>query len=163
MKVYRPGLQATDLCVLTEEYRDKVLNQISTMLRTAQTDWSACLPLSGDVDITWLELIDSHYDTDRIAEVMDRSEPEDFSNELIVTVCQFGALLGHIMRQQEPRLEWIADWPYWESSLYDPVTGNIIPPFHWAIKKFSDYGVDDGFAEKIGCMVHILNNPEDDG
>ncbi len=161
MKAYRPGLQSSDICTLTDEYRDKVLNQIATMLRTAGSDWSD-LALPEEIDTTWVEIVDNHYDTERIAEVMDRSDPEDFSNELIVTVCQFGALLGHVMRQQEPRLEWIADWPYWESRLYDPVTGNVIPPFHWAIKKFSDYGVDDGFAAKIEWMVYMLNKPEDE-
>lgn len=158
---YRPGLSGSDICPLSEASEQKVIAQIATMLRTANSDWSAYLPVSGEIDMAWVEAIDSHYSTERIAELINASDPEDFANEFVVTVCQFGAVLGHVMRQSEPRLEWVAEWPYWESGLYDPVTGNIIPPFHWAMKKFSEYGVDDGCVPKIGCMIHILNNPDD--
>ncbi len=39
--------------------------------------------------------------------------------------------------------------PYCESSLVDPDTGRLIPVFNLAIKKMSDYGVDDGFGDKV--------------
>jgi hypothetical protein len=161
MAAYRTGLSGSDICPLSEASRQRVLDQIATMLKTAHSDWSTYLHVSGEIDMDWVEAADSFYDTERIAALIDRSDPEDFSNDLVVTVCQFGAVLGHVMRQSEPRLEWVAEWPYWESALYDPATGNIIPPFHWAIKKFSDYGVDDGCVPKIGCMIHNLNNPDE--
>lgn len=161
MVAYRSGLSALDISPLLEPDQRRVLDQIATMLSTAQSDWNDYLPVSGEIDMTWVESLDSHYDTERIARLISTSDPEDFANDFLVTVCQFGAVLGHVMKDSEPRLEWVAEWPYWESSLYDPITGNIIPPFHWAIKKFSAYGVDDGFAAKIQCMVQILNNPDD--
>lgn len=158
MAVYRPGLSGSDICPLSEASRQRVLDQIATMLRTANSDWSAYLSVSGEIDMAWIKAIDGYYDTERIAELIRYSDPDDFSNEFVVTVCQFGAVLGHVMCQSEPRLQWVAEWPYWESSLYDPHTGYIIPPFHWAIKKFSNYGVDDGCVAKVGCMIEVLNN-----
>jgi hypothetical protein len=162
MVAYRPGLAGSDLCPLSEESELRVLDRIATMLRTAGSDWPSFLEVSGEIDMSWVEAFDSYYDIERIAGLIRCSEPADFSNDFIVTVCQFGAVLGHVMRQSEPRLQWVAEWPYWESGLYDPETGNIIPPFHWAIKKFSDYGVDDGYSPKINCMVDIPNNPDAD-
>ena len=159
MVAYLPGFSAAEISPLSQACQERVLDRINTILRAAKSDWSANLAMSGDIGLDWVESLDSHYNTERIAELIHASDPQDFSNGLVVTVCEFGAVLGHVMRQCEPRLEWVAEWPYWESGLYDPLTGNIIPPFHWAMKKFSDYGVDDGYVPKIGCMVHILNNP----
>jgi len=34
----------------------------------------------------------------------------------------------------------------------------IIPPFHFAIKKMSEYGVDDGFAAKLSLLANLLED-----
>lgn len=163
MVAYRSGITGSDICPFSEEAEKDVLGRIERMLHSVRVDWPAYLEVSGDIDRSWIAAFDRYYDTERIAEVISHSDPEDFSNDMIVIACQFGAALGQVMRQSEPRLQWVAEWPYWESGLYDPETGNIIPPFHWAIKKFSEYGVDDGYAEKIDCMIHVLNSPESNG
>ncbi len=161
MTAFRPGYTGADLSPLSEASQQGVMDQISTMLQTTTTDWRTFLPVSGEIDTDWLQAFDSYYDAERIAALIEEADPEDFANPYFVTVCQFGAVLGHVMRLWEPRLQWLPEWPYWESSLYDPVTGQVIPPFHWAIKKFSDYGVDDGYAPKIGCMKDALNQSND--
>jgi hypothetical protein len=91
-----------------------------------------------------------------VAEVLEAADPEDFSNDLLVLCCEFGAVLGAALRQDAPQLEWVYDWPYWESGLLDPAHGYRINVFHWAIKKFSDYGVDDGFAAKVEMCVKLM-------
>jgi hypothetical protein len=53
------------------------------------------------------------------------------------------------MRHSLPGLEWLGSAPYWESSLWYAPTGASIHPFHWAIKKMSSYGVDDGLRFKL--------------
>jgi len=162
MLKYRCNLAAADLCNLTDAGQKKVFDHIATMQRAAQTDWARYLPVTSEINMDWIEAFDAHYDAERVAELIRTSDPEDFSNELLVTVCELGAVLGHVMLQVEPRLLWVPEWPYWESALYDPITGNVIPPFHWAIKKFSDYAVDDGLVPKIGCMQHNLNSRDSD-
>jgi hypothetical protein len=135
------------------------MGQIETMTRAAASDFARALNLHGEMDLTWIRAVDAHYDTARIAELIETSDPEDFSNPYLVTCCEFGALLGNVMKALQPRLFWCPDWPYWESSLIDPVSGNCIPVFHWAVKKMSADGWDDGFAEKVGAALEFLDRP----
>jgi hypothetical protein len=72
-----------------------------------------------------------------------------------------GTLIAKMMQSLVPDLEWMADSPYWESSLWHPASGHIIPPTHWAIKKFSDYGLEDGLVPKIHCAAHALREETD--
>ena len=58
--------------------------------------------------------------------------------------------------QSRASLDWIIEWPYWESSLFDNKTGHVLAVFHWAIKKMSDYGIDDGFAAKTKACLQLL-------
>jgi hypothetical protein len=39
----------------------------------------------------------------------------------------------------------------------DPGSGNLTPVFRWAMKKMSNYGWDDGFAQKIEACVQLLD------
>ena len=159
MAGYRPGLKASEISRLTVDSQSEVLRRITRMFDTARTDWPRFLPVSGQVTEDWIQASDDYYDAERVRSTIDNSDPSDFSNDLIIAVCQFGAVLGQVLLQTQPRLEWVAEWPYWESSLYDPISGNVIPPFHWAIKKFSGYGVDDGFVPKLRMCVELLDRP----
>lgn len=153
---YRPGLDSSEISRLTAKSQTEVIRRIQRMLDAAQADWPSYLPVANEVSEHWIEAFDDFYDAKHVASVINRSAPDDFSNDLVVAVCQFGAVLGHMLLQFQPRLRWIPEWPYWESSLYDPVSGNVIPPFHWAMKKFSSYGIDDGFVRKVQMCLHVL-------
>ena len=74
----------------------------------------------------------------------------------MVICCEFGAILAHVMISLQPRLEWYYEWPYSESAIFDPDNGYVVPPFHWAFKKMSEYGIDDGFALKIEACLKTL-------
>lgn len=160
MKCYKAGLMPSEISCLTEQFQDEAIARVHRMVETAKTDWARYLTVYGEIDEQWVLAADKHYDRKAIRQLIKISDPSDFSNDLVVTVCQFGAVLGEVLRQIKPRLLWVPEWPYWETSLYDPISGNIIPTFHWAMKKFSSYGVDDGFVEKLHCCVHILDNPD---
>jgi hypothetical protein len=153
---FRPGLKAAELSPFNDETQREILERIQIMLGTATSDWPRYLDVKGEISDAWVDAFDRHHDAKRVAEMLSESDPADYSNDLLVLVCQFGAVIGAVLRQHLPRLEWIPEWPYWESFLYDPWSGHEIPPFHWAIKKFSSYGIDDGFAAKIGMCVNLL-------
>ena len=157
------GLTAADASPLSEKSQQEVIHRIETMLQAARTDWPAYLQVSGDVDLAWIDACDKYHDPGHIEEVIERSDPTDFSNDYLVLCCEFEAVLGHVMRSLQPRLVWLAEWPYWESALLDPQTGNLMPVFHWAMKKISDYGWDDGFAEKVEACLELLDNKPDTG
>lgn len=145
---------------LPEEYRANASRQIEGMLEAARGDFPNLLSVSGEPDLSWVDAFDRYFDRGKIQKLLDVSDPTDFSNEYVVTCCEFGALLASVMKTTTPRLEWYYEHPYWESSLFDPKTGAIIPPFHFAIKKMSEYGVDDGFAAKLGHLADILDNED---
>lgn len=151
------NVPAEQLQILPEEGQAEAKAIIEEMLNACHEDWPSYLNVSGNIDLDWIEAFDAYYDREKVGELIERADPADFSNDYVILVCEFGAALGHVLRTMEPRLVWVYDWPYWESSLVDPGNGLIIPTFHWAVKKFSDYGIDDGFAAKLEMCVKMLN------
>jgi hypothetical protein len=151
------GLSQTEASCVTEEGQQKALKRIEGMVAAARDDWPSYLPVTGDVELDWITAFDCHYDRNRIRQVIENSDPSDFSNDYVLLCCEFGAALGHVLRAAQPRLVWRLDWPYWDSSLLDPKTGSAMPVFHWAIKKMSEYGVDDGFAAKVRASLQFLD------
>jgi hypothetical protein len=154
----RPSTAATEACPLTGDSKEKVLEQVQKMLNAAIGDWPKYLSVSGQPGIEWIDAFDLHFTVDRVKSLIQRSDATNFSNELLVTVCEFGAVLGDTLIQCVDSLEWIADWPYWESAVYDPASGYRINVFHWAIKKFSAYGVDDGYRAKLLACADLVRN-----
>lgn len=148
-----------EVCQITDIAAEKALQQVERMKQAAMGDWPKYLTIEMPISLQWVEAFDEYYDQARVRELVARSDPEDFSNQYLVTVCEFGTVLGTVMLSSLPRLQWLPSWPYWETSVFDSQTGNVIPVFHWAIKKFSTYGIDDGFAAKI---QHCLQNLADD-
>lgn len=153
---YCAGIGGADASPLTPEAQADVAGQIETMLDAVRTDWPDAFGIKGAVGLAWVDAFDRYYDAARVAKLLERSNPADFGNELLVLCCEFGAVLGSVLRAEAPRLEWLYDWPYWESALLDPAHGYRINVFHWAVKKFSRYGVDDGFAAKIQQCAQLV-------
>lgn len=154
------GAVASEISPLPPEGQEDVLKRVAAMIEAARGDWPGYLPVSGDMDISWVAGFDDHFDRARVAEVVARSDPKEFGCDYIVLCCEFGAVLSHVLRARQPRLIWRLDWPCWESMLVDPKTGALIPTFHWAVKKMSGYGVEDGFAEKVEHCLRILDREQ---
>lgn len=119
-------------------------------------DFPTYLEIREPIDISWVKAFDRYYDRKRVEKLLNRSAAEDLSNDYIVITCKFGAVLGHVLSTMVGRLQWLTGSPYWESALFDPESGCVIPVFHWAIKKMSSYGIDDGFAEKLEVCVQLM-------
>jgi hypothetical protein len=143
------GLSPQQASPLTEDGQKEIKEMVDDMIEAAKEDWPSFLPVSEPIDINWVDKFDLFYGEGGVLELLENSDPEDFSNDFLIMVCEFGAVLGHVLISMQPNLHWVYDWPYWESSVMDPETGNIIPVFHWAIKKFSSYGIDDGYKAKL--------------
>jgi hypothetical protein len=152
------GQPVGSVCPLTNEDALKSLARVERMRVAAENDWPTFLDVRAPVNLAWVKSFDTHYDLVRVEKLLAVSDPTDFSNDYVVTVCEFGAVLGAVMQDLLPRLVWLPSWPYWESSIFDAETGSVIPVFHWAIKKFSTYGIDDGFTAKLQVCVNMLQN-----
>jgi hypothetical protein len=150
------GKTADELSCLNQDGARKVIAQVRKMSTCALSDSARYLKGHSALSLEWVEDFDRYWTTKRIADLISKSDVNDSGNDYFILCCEFGAAMGEVIREQQPRLVWVADWPYWESALFDPKTGTIILPVHWAIKKMSSYGVDDGFADKIGMLLQML-------
>lgn len=101
--------------------------------------------------------MDKFYDRQKIAEIIKLSDPKDFSNLYLVSVCEFGATLGQLFNNLDG-FGWLYSYPYFHSIIVHQETGFGITVFDWAIKKFSEYGVDDGFVAKLHAAVEGIND-----
>ncbi|MBX7244133.1 MAG: hypothetical protein K1X53_01465 [Candidatus Sumerlaeaceae bacterium] len=151
------GLSQSAAGALAEQHHPKILEIIDGVTNAACRDWPGYLPVYGELDLSWIDEFDRHYGRDEISKVIARSDATDFGNEYLVLCCEFGAAIAGLFRKARPTLRWSLDWPYWDSTLFDPVTGKEITVFHWGIKKMSEYGVDDGFAAKLKACLKILD------
>lgn len=150
------GTPASALCHLNGEGLELATKMVASMVDASVGDWPAFLDVAEPVNETWVDAFDRYYDVRRIKALMKASKPDDFSNDFLVRCCEFGAVLGHVLRQRHPDLEWLYGWPYWESALYDRSTGLVIAVFHWAIKRFSSYGVDDIYVQKLEMCTEMI-------
>jgi hypothetical protein len=150
------GISPQDASPLTELGQARVKKMVDGMIDAARLDWPTFLALSAPVDIEWIDAFDRFHNRRRVNALIKSSRPDDFSSDFLVRCCEFGAVLGHVLLATQPNLHWVYDWPYWESAVFDPETGQIVAVFHWAIKKFSSYGIDDGFMAKLLACSNMI-------
>lgn len=149
-------LPAAELTTVAPDVATKVADQIGRLVVAARADWKE---LCGSHDVLSREglgAIDEGFDHHAVLELQSSSDPADFGNSLLVTACELGAVIGTALRAARPTLQWVADWPYFESTLVDRATGIVLPPFHWAIRKLSAQGVGGGLVERIGVALSHL-------
>jgi hypothetical protein len=132
---------------LPDDLLEHTIKQVQSMADAALSDYQHIIQ-SDKLDLDVLDAVDKYYDRKKIAEIISKSDPADFSNDYIVEVCEFGATLGHLFSQVEG-YGWLYSHPYFHSIIVHKDTGYGITVFDWAVKKFSEYGVDDGFVAKF--------------
>jgi len=128
--------------------------QIENMVAAALGDYQQLFPSKNfmELDSEVLNAVDQYYDQERIAKLIKNSEPSDFSNDYLISVCEFGAMLGKLFADLE-RFGWLYSTPYFNSIIVHKDSGYGITVFDWAVKKFSQYGFDDGFAAKYKSVL----------
>lgn len=110
-----------------------------------------------EYNLDTIDKLDKAIDRKYIKGIIDVSQPDDDANHYLISIIEFGCALAETMEKEIGGFVWVYDYPYWESTLVHKKTGFEIPVFHWAIKKYSDYGVDDGFKAKILALKKNLN------
>jgi hypothetical protein len=151
-----PGTSAAAATRLTDAGIAKVAQQLERMRGAVLEDWPSYLDVEPPLGIHWIAAFDAHWTRSRVRDVLERSDPSDFSNELVVFACELGVALAEVMRIACPDLEWLYDWPYWESRLLDVPTGYTVNVFDWGIKRFSEYGIEDGYVAKTGRVIELI-------
>ena len=145
-------LNLDDIQYLDDEYLEIQKKHLTvTMVNAAWEDFRH-ITGSHQFDLAALDAVDKYYDRARIAALIKESDPTDFSNPYLVTVCEFGTMLGHLFTQIDG-FDWLYSHPYFHSIIVHKNSGFGITVFDWAVKKFSEYGVEDGFAEKFKAAL----------
>lgn len=151
------GKSAAELSPLREEVQTRFVQHLAkTMTDAAIGDFGSLLSLSPPVDFDWIKKIDEYFNVERIAELIEVSDPAENGNTYFILCIELGTLIAQTMQTLVPDLQWMPDSPYWESALWHPPSGFLIPPTHWAINKFSDDGWNDGLVPKIHCGLQSL-------
>lgn len=168
-KMTRPDLYQIDgfngqpldldkLQYLTDESLQRNTKQVKAMADTALNDFQNIYK-SDKIDLKFLDAVDKYFDRHKISELIKKSDPSDFSNPYLVTVCQFGAILGQLFSEVEG-FGWLYSYPYFHSIIVHKDTGIGITVFDWGVKKFSEYGVDDGFAAKFNAALEGIKQED---
>jgi hypothetical protein len=149
-------LNFDELQYLTPAYLEQIKTHINvTMTQAALEDFSS-IYRSDHINFDLLDAVDTYYDRPKIAELIKESDPKDFSNPYLVTVCEFGILLGQLLKHFEG-FDWLYSHPYYHSIIVHKNTGLGLTVFDWAVKKYSEYGVDDGYVAKLRAAVEAVN------
>ncbi|MCC5848025.1 MAG: hypothetical protein JJU29_08015 [Verrucomicrobia bacterium] len=132
-----PGTHIKTLCPLTDEGRIHVTNQLTDIHNAALKDLCALLDKTGEPAVDWVEALETKATPEQLKIWLKGSDPGKPDNSYLLLCCETGALIAAILRQKWPRLQWIHDFPYFESSLFDLNGKIMIPVFHWAVKTLS--------------------------
>ena len=149
-------IEIDSLQYLTDDLLEKTKKQIQAITAAALQDYQDIIE-SDKLDFNVLDAVDKFYNRKRISEIIMNSDPSDYSNQYLVTVCEFGATLGQLFREVEG-FDWLYSYPYFHSIIVHRDTGFGITVFDWAVKKFSEYGVDDGFVAKFHAALKGIEN-----
>ena len=146
-----------ELSPLKAERQASVLEMVEKMVAAARVDWAPLVAPHDVLSRDGLLALDASLDDERLRALLDASDPEDLGNDWFVTACELGAVLGATLEAARTSLHWVADWPYWESTLVERRTGHVVAPFHWAIRRLSAGCPNTGLVEKIGWCLGLLD------
>lgn len=151
-----PGTSVVDASPLEEDEQAEVLRALAQTSAEVGDDWPTYLDVAAPVSLDWIDAFDAYWSEARIADLLDRSDPTDRANDVLVIICELGVTLGDAMRCEAPGLDWVPATPYWESFLLDVQSGWRVNVFDWAMKRFTAAGQADGYASKASaCLASI--------
>lgn len=151
-----PGAHIRVLDRLTPEGRAMAGEKVAGMAAAAARDWPALCGVSGEPGPDWLEAFDRWATGDRIAGLLATARPEQASNAILVLACEAGALTGALLQRAHPGAQWIMDWPYWTSAVFDLNTRSRLHVFSWAVRRLARGGADTPLAARYETALKVL-------
>jgi hypothetical protein len=154
-------LDIDSLQYLTSEWLDRIKKQVAGMIEAAKNDFQFIISFD-DFSINILDEIDKHYSRRIVTQLIKESDPSEYSNKYLVTVCMFGSMIGELFSRHE-NFKWLYSYPYFNSIIVYSEKGLGIPVYDWAVKKFSSYGINDGFAAKFQHAINEVKGNDSTG
>jgi hypothetical protein len=167
MRSFPPGTRAEDATAYDAAYGQQFLQIIEGLVdsEARASAGRAGIPVPANWRqapvpelLAWIHALDGFWTAERIAQVQTASDTTTAQNPFMGPCLGFGALLGATLVKMS-RSEWLPETPYWDASVLHVPSGHEAFVFHWAIKKFSSYGVDDGFAAKMVTVYKMWEEP----
>jgi len=150
------GVHINALQPLPNDIQVKVNRQLVSMKEAAEKDWPKTLPVEGTFDESWLSAFQTHYREEELKALLQRSAPNNFTNPLLIMCCELGACLAVALQGRQPQLQWLYEFPYWDSSLFDLNSMTRINVFHWAVRAMSSEWEQQPLLEKIKACEEFL-------
>jgi len=125
------------LSSLNEEGRELIDHQLERTRQAGVADLPNLLGVSGTPTVDWLDALETYATPERVQDLIRASNPEKPDNRYLILCCETGAVIADILKSSWTPLQWIGDFPYFESCLFDLNTRLRIPVFHWAVKTLS--------------------------
>ena len=145
------GRSASDISRFPRSDQNDIIHQISVLRHdSAISNFSCKLDLEIESNWNGLDRIDEYFDQSKISELIDSSDDSDSTNAYLITCIELGSIIGNNLVNADENFEWLAELPYWETAIWHPPSGKMIPPVHFAIKKLSSYGWADGLEVSSG-------------
>lgn len=151
-----PGQHIDIVHPLDPPLRDLAKEKVDGMYAAFEQDAQRLLKREDPVGLPWVEAIDAWLTPERCKQLLEQSEPHNFSNPYLVLCCEFGAGIGEVIRSLRPGTQWIHDWPYWDSWIFDLNSKAKCNVFHWVIKRFHEEGAKESLADKVGAAVRFM-------
>jgi hypothetical protein len=155
LQSYDPDTDFASLVDSNDEGYIQIKQQVETMVLASRQDLQELVKFE-EFSLETIDKLDKAINRQYINSVIDASSEDDNANQYLISTIEFGCALAETMENEIGGFVWVYDYPYWESTIVHKQTGFEIPIFHWAIKKYSEYGVDDGFKDKILSLKRNL-------
>jgi hypothetical protein len=155
LQFFKPNTDFSALVDSTDDGYVQTKQQVEAMIAASRQDLQE-LATFNEYNLETIDKLDKAIDRQYIKGVIEASDVNDDANRYLISIIEFGCALAETMEEEIGGFVWVYDYPYWESTIVHKRTGFEIPVFHWAIKKYSDYGVDDGFKNKILALQRNL-------
>ncbi len=151
------GKKPSDISAVTAQSQQDIGEIVQGLLDHAEATWPGAFGEEIAFSLAGVAAFDKANDAAAVSTIIKRSDPLNANNDYVIRASLFGAVIGETIRHLSPRTQWVYDHPLWESAIFDPAGGAILPVFHWAIHRLSGTGINDETTGKITAAVDMLN------
>jgi hypothetical protein len=152
------GLLRNGATELEAELRGEAQTALEEMREAALGDLAEFLQVEvAETSLESIDAVDRFWTPGEVTALAARTAADaGEQDEYLLTAVELGILLGEALRELVPACEWRVDWPYWESAVVHPPTGDVVNVFHWAVNKLSASGVNEPLVLKLeACAAEL--------
>lgn len=133
--------------------------EVMQQLRTDAVDRLSAFVAINRMNLHAIDLIDQYFTKDKVKELLKASKAKDPENPMLYFIGLLGTCLGDEF-VKTGHFEWNYQKPYFHSSVVNLKTGSCFTVYNWMVKKFSQFGIDDGIKWKFEQALAMIKEKE---